>query len=110
MRIPVLVSFLLLLIATQAQTQPAQDAEMLQKMKAEVTENLNQRIRNLETAKTCVQSAADAQALRTCHQQIKEEMKELQQATKERRKELREEMRKRRKQNNEAEKAEKSES
>jgi len=59
----------------QTDTMPMKNEGNFAQMKQEALKRIDERISSLNQAKTCISSAADADALKKCHAARKEEMK-----------------------------------
>lgn len=85
----VLLLALALTAPAWATEENADKAAMFQQAKSNMLSNIDQRINNLNSAKTCINSAADGEALKACRKQMHESMKALKDDMKEQREGLR---------------------
>jgi gas vesicle protein len=70
--------------------------ENFEKVKAMVSSNIDERISNLQTFKSCVSSAADREALKACRKAHKESMKKMKESNKAEREAFKDEMKSKR--------------
>ncbi len=85
----VLLLTLVLTAPAWATEENADKAAMFQQAKTNMLTNIDQRISNLNNAKTCINSAADGEALKTCRKQMHDAMKALKDDMQEQREGLR---------------------
>lgn len=90
------LALLALAAAPLARAADDKKAPAFEEHRKEALAHIEKRIANLQTAHSCVQSAADGAALRKCHETLHESMKELREEGREERKERRAERQERR--------------
>jgi hypothetical protein len=73
------IALVLSAAAVSAQAPQNQKAENFQEQKAFVSQILDKRIAALSEAKSCVAGAADREALRKCHEELKDDRQAIKQ-------------------------------
>ncbi len=86
----VVMCYFIALHAT-AHEKESDKKENIDEIKQRVTSNLDQRISNLQAAKSCIQSASDHRAIKECRRQLRDSMEKIEDQNKEERKKRRSE-------------------
>ena len=84
------LSCCLLSLAVFADEKESNKKENIEEIKQKVVSNLDQRISNLQTAKSCIQAASDHEGIKQCRKQLKEVMMKLKEENQKERRERRE--------------------
>jgi len=72
-----------------ADEKESNQKEKIDEIKQRVNSNLDQRIANLQAAKSCIQSASDHRAIKECRRQLRDSMEKIKEDHKEEMKERR---------------------